>query len=170
MPKIPLIDIDSKNAHRIIKASYVLKIKVGGGGFCPKDLDKAKNTLAQAVHMFPAIAEQDVNRIRKTIYQVQQDGDQDAAIGAIQSAAAELLSHSLMFRFPLVGMVAESLVTFCEKITHITDLAAEVIFLHLRTLQIAIDEGPRAIREDDRAELLDGLHRACDSTLRQVLN
>ena len=161
---------DEKAFTKIIKASYVLKIKAGEGGFCPKDLKKAKHTMAQAVHMFPSIAEQDVNRIRETIYQLRRDGDQDAAISAIQSAAAELLSHSLMFRFPLVGMVAESLVVFCERITHVTDLAAEVILLHLRTLQIAIDEGPRAIREDDREELLEGLHRACESTLRQILN
>lgn len=151
---------------RIIKASFALKIKVGSGGFDPRNVQKAEKSLAMSTHLFPSVASQDIELIKQTLREFQQSNTSSNSVRTILGAAAELRSHSTMFQFPLVSKVAESLLEFCEKVNEMSPLVEEIVLLHLRTLQIAMDEGPRAINGNDRVELLSGLEKACEKALK----
>ncbi|MDB5478685.1 MAG: hypothetical protein JWM96_1180 [Alphaproteobacteria bacterium] len=151
----------------IIKASQELKRKAGTGGFDPAAIKNAETRLEAASLMFPAAAEQDISLIEEALELIAAKKPWKDIKLTIQAATVELKSHSIMFRFPLVTVIAESLLRFCGGLTEIQPLAGEVIGLHLKTLRIAINQGPRAITDNDRVALLSGLEKASAKVLRE---
>ncbi len=151
---------------RIIRATNELKLKVGGGGFSKIAVNNAEKRLDNASAVFPVAAEHDMTLIQDALRMIEDENvNFYEVLRKIRGACIELKSHSIMFKFPLVGKVAESLYEFCDKITAFTPLIIQVIALHLKTLKIAIDQGPRAIMPTDHKSLLVGLEMACSKAL-----
>lgn len=160
----------------IVKAFYGLKIKTGTGGFDAMNLKKAERRMENAAHLFPQVAADDLDLIEEMLERqsaqhvtgVATDDDQARAIHEhIVSSLVELKAHSTMFQFPVVTEILDNLLPFCLSLTHVTPLARDVITEHLRALKVAIAQGPRAITEQDRTELLSGLKQAVAKVLRK---
>jgi hypothetical protein len=150
---------------RIIRATNELKLKVGGGGFSPIAVMNATKRLENSSNLFPLTAEHDLELIQEALRMIEEEANFYEIIRKIRGACNELKSHSAMFKFPLVGKVADSLYDFCEKVTEFSPLIIQVIALHLKTLKIAIDQGPRAITAQDNQSLLVGLEMASTKAL-----
>lgn len=156
---------ESEGEVRVLKASYALKHKVGDGGFSPEAVKAATVRLESAVDLFPTIAAGDLAAIEQALAMIQSGDVSKNVLTKVYSACVELKSHSSMFKFPLVTMVAESLCVFLDAIQEVSEIVRQIISLHLKTLKIAIAEGPRAITEKDKDELLSGLEKASAKAL-----
>lgn len=151
---------------RIVKASYALKHKAGYGGFDPHAMKVAEKRLNEAANIFPTVAAGDLTIIEKALEAIHENGLSREVMRTVFAAAVELKSHSAMFKFPLVASVADSLCVFLDAVQNMSSDVREIIELHLKTLRIAIAQGPRAITEKDKIELLDGLEKACAKALK----
>ena len=158
---------DYTDGVKIIRATYELKIKAGTGGFAPEAIAAAEKRLAEAVTLFPVVAKKDLGEIEKILLELEQGNVSQELLLRVYSSATELKLNSQMFRYPLVTAVSESLCAFCESVVKASPLIAEVIALHLRTLKIAIEKGARAITDQDRVELLNGLEKANAKALKE---
>lgn len=152
---------------RVLKASYALKQKVGDGGFSAQAVKTATERLESAVDMFPTIAASDLAAIEQALKVIQTGDLSKPVLNKVYSACVELKSHGAMFKFPLVTMVADSLCVFLDAIKNVSMTIREVIALHLQTLKIAIAQGPRAITDKDKAELMSGLNKACVKAIEE---
>lgn len=150
----------------IIKAGYELKIKAGSGGFSPVAIAAAERRLEEAKSSFPTIARRDIQEIEEILLLLEQGEISKSLLWRVYAAGLELKLNSQMFQYPLVTAVSDSLCKFTDSVSLMSDLAAEVIALHLRTLKIAIEQGPRAITEQDKVELLSGLEKASEKATR----
>lgn len=158
-------EIVFSEAVRVEPKSFSLRKKAGTGGFDPKAIAAAEKRLADAKNMFPKIAAGDIDVISYAVSQLEHATQTKEWMERIQWAAAELMSNGTMFQYPLVGAVAQSLYNFMGKATNLSTLGREVILLHLHTLRVALEKGPRAITKEDQSELLDGLAKACAKAL-----
>lgn len=158
---------DQSDDVRIVKASYSLKQKAGDGGFSAAAVKAATQRLESAVELFPSVAAADLAAIEQALAMIQSGDLSKAVLTKVYAACIELKSHSSMFNFPLVTSVADSLCVFLDSIENVSMTIREIIALHLQTLKIAIAQGPRAITEKDKAELLAGLEKACAKALEE---
>lgn len=156
----------TKRKPIIIKAVHKLKIKTGPGGFDQRNIMMARKRLAEAAHMFPAVAAQDLTMLDEALLSAKSGADSIETKQRILAACTEIKAHSVMFQFPLVAEIAESLILFCDNLKMYSDVAYEVIAEYLKALRIAIGEGPRAITPHDRDSLLQDLSKATDKVLR----
>lgn len=158
---------DQPDNVRIVKASYALKHKAGDGGFAPEAVKAATQRLENAVEMFPTIAAGDLEAIEEALKAIRLGDLSKDILNKVYGACVELKSHGSMFQFPLVTKVAESLCAFLDAIEKTSTTIREIIALHLETLKLAIAQGPGAITEKDKAELLSGLEKACAKALEE---
>ncbi len=155
----------SEPEAKILKANYTLKQKAGDGGFSPEAVRAAMNRMESAVDLFPTIASGDLEAIEQALKIIRTGDISKPVMDKVYSACIELKAHGTMFRFPLVTMVADSLCVFLDSIQNMSMIVREIIELHLQTLKIAIGQGPRAITDKDKVELLNGLQKACAKAL-----
>lgn len=180
-PQEPVTPVKAPKDPIIVKAFYGLKIKTGTGGFDAMNVKKAERRLANAAHIFPQVAADDLMLIEEMLERhtsqqqnlqptsdaaTEQEGDCDLHENIV-SSLVELKAHSTMFQFPVVTEILDNLLPFCLSLTQLTPLARDVIHEHLRALKVAIAQGPRAITEQDRTELLSGLKQAVAKVLRK---
>lgn len=156
----------SSSDVKIEKASLNLKRKAGDGGFDPRAIAMAERRLSAAKDLFPKIAAGDIDVITYALSQLEHATQTKEWFERMQWAAAELKANSVMFQYPLVARVAESLCEFFELAGDINLLGREVISLHLKALQIAMEKGSQAVTEEDEVELLSGLAKASMKALQ----
>jgi len=156
---------DSDKSVKVIRATYEAKQKVGGGGFDDKMIFAAEKRMKDAAEIFPSAAKHDMDKLDVILGEIRKGNVSDDLVLRIKTSAHEIKVNGQMFQYPLVSAVAESLVMFCQTIKLFSPLAIEVVALHLKTLKIALDQGPRAIIERDRVEILSGLEKACAKAL-----
>ena len=151
---------------KIVRATYDLKMKVGGGGFKTDAIQRAEKRLADAKTIFPSAAKHDIDKLDLILDEVRKGNVSADLIEKIKISAQEIRVNGQMFQYPLVSAVAASLYEFCEAIQTLSPITIEVIALHLKTLKIALGEGPRAITPRDRDELFTGLEKASAKALK----
>jgi len=156
---------DADKPVKVVRATYEAKQKVGGGGFSDKMIQAAEKRMKDAAEIFPSAAKHDMDKLNAILAEIRNGNVSQELVLRIKTSAHEIRVNGQMFQYPLVSAVAESLVSFCEAIKTLSGLPVEVIALHLKTLKIALDQGPRAIMERDRVELLSGLEKACAKAL-----
>ena len=152
---------------KISKATNMLKKKAGSGGFDPRAIAAAEKRLSEAKNLFPKIAASDIQVIGYALNQLQHATQTKEWMDRIQWAAAELRSNGTMFQYPLVAAVAHSLCEFFDKAKQLSALGRKVVALHLQTLQIALEQGPRAVTKNDETELLSGLAKASAKAMQE---
>jgi 5,10-methylene-tetrahydrofolate dehydrogenase/methenyl tetrahydrofolate cyclohydrolase len=165
-PRPEIVFSDAPEVH-ISKATNLLKKKAGSGGFDPRAVAAAEKRMAEAANLFPKIAASDIEVISYALRQLEHATQTKEWMERIQWAAAELKSNSIMFQYPLVAAVAQSLCEFFEKSKALTALGREVVALHLQTLRIALEQGPRAVTKNDETQLLSGLGKASAKALQE---
>jgi hypothetical protein len=160
---------DENVPPRIIKPPNALKHKVGNGGINDKAAAMAERRLDNSAEIFPTIAANEMKIIEEALASIEKGDTSEDVMMRVYAACIELKSHSAQFKFPLVTAMADGLCNFLDAIGTINPIATAtaVISLYLKTLKIAIAQGPRAVEERDRVELLSGLERACQKALAE---
>lgn len=164
---VPPKDDEPDPNVKVLKASFSLKNRVGSGGIEAANIEAAEKRLREAKMLFPQVAAADLQVIELAIDKLQKDVDVATELENIHTSALELKSNGAMFQFPLVTAVAQSLADFLEEMPGLTPMGRNVIMVHLKTLHVALAQGPRAVTPNDEAELLFGLKKAREKALSQ---
>jgi hypothetical protein len=121
---------------RIIKASTLLQAKVGLGPLDEKTLRRCQDVMDNNKVDFAPLAREDLNRLYTVIRQAQ-DGDmnRNEAARAITGPVMRLKAHASLFRYPLIGALANIMLGFLESLTEMDKDALEIVDAHHQTLK-----------------------------------
>ncbi len=149
---------------RMIKATTILQAKVGLGPLDEKLLERAKDVMENNKVDFAPLAKEYLSQLYDVMKRVHAgELSRDAAVEAMNAPVMQLKAHASMFRYTLIGQLANIMMSFLESVSVIDDDVVEIVEAHHRTLKTIVikkmegDGGPAG--EQLKAELNDAVKR-----------
>jgi hypothetical protein len=164
--KTIMTDVESKaeKKARMIKASTLLQAKVGLGPLDEKVLNRCQDVMDNNKVDFAPLAREYLATLGDVIDQARAgELNRDRAMHAITEPVMQLKAHASMFRYTLVGDLANIMMSFLESITEIDSNVIDIVDAHHKTLKTIISkklegDGGRS-GETLKSELNDAIRR-----------
>ena len=130
--------IETKKA-RIIKASRILQAKIGMGPLDTSAVRRCEELMLNADIDFGPLAHDYLTRLGEAVRQTRAaELRGNLAIEAMTEPVMQLKAHAAMFRYPLVGDLANIMLGFLETITSMDHHVLDIVEAHHRSLKTIV--------------------------------
>lgn len=152
---------------RIIKATHVLKAKIGSGPLDVKAVARAQDVIDNNSYDFAPMAKHYLAKLSDTIHETRDCLlTKEEATGRMSEIIMQLKANSPIFRYKLIGSLASLMLGFLESLDKIDNDALEIVEAHHKTLRAIVTkkiEGDGgAMGEKLQQELKDAIRRYSD--------
>lgn len=160
---------DSKKV-RVIKANTMLQAKVGKGPLDEKAVRRCQEVMDANKVDFAPLAREYLARLDDAVRQAREGLlSRERAVQSMTEPVMQLKAHASMFRYTLIGALANIMLGFLESAETIDEDAIDIVEAHHKTLKAIIAnkmEGDGGVRgEKLKAELKDACARYYARTL-----
>lgn len=151
------------NKANIIKASYKLQHKVGAGPLDEEKVKESQKVIEENNVDFAPLALDILDRLNKAVQKAQTDNTNMSEIKAILTAPVmELKANAAIFKYALIGNMANIMLSFLETITQMDNDAVEIVKAHHNTLHMIVVKKMSGDGGAGGKMLLKELQQACD--------
>lgn len=131
--------VDQAKKARVIKANTILQAKVGLGPLDNKVLDRCEDVMENNKIDFAPVAREYLMLLEDSIQQTREGKyDHIVAIESMTGPVMQLKAHASMFRYTLVGKLANIMLSFLESVEAIDDDVISIVEAHHRTLKTIV--------------------------------
>ncbi len=124
---------------KVIKADYLLKDKIGSGHIPPEVIEKCEDIVANTSFDFAPYAKDILDQLYTTIEQARNRNiPLESATEEMTSQVMQLKANAPMFKYILVGNLANIMLSFLESMDCIDGHALEIVSAHHKTLTTII--------------------------------
>ena len=153
-----------KNKARIIKANRLLQAKVGMGPLDQKAVERSQKVLDENKVDFAPMAAEFLEKLSTGVKNARAgNGSTEEILQGMAEPVMQLKANAGMFNYPLLGDLANIMLSFLETIENIDKDVIEIVDAHHKTLTLIIkakmhgDGGPQG--EELKKELRDACKR-----------
>jgi hypothetical protein len=133
------IDMTAPKKARIIKASRMLQAKIGMGPLDERTVERCQKVMDSNTYDFSPLAEQYLNRLAETIERAKKGTiSKGRAVELMTETVMQLKANASMFRYGLVGKLANIMLGFLESVDDIDPLVIEIVEAHHKTLKAIV--------------------------------
>lgn len=139
-----------------------LRLKAGYGGVDPAVMERAEVFIQTNDVDFTDIAKSILDRLDKAVESVKRDNHRSKeGINRMVGPIMELKANGAMFKYALLGDVADIVLDFLENIDFLNDDAFEIVSIHRKTLRIIVNSQLRGTGGKQGSILIGELTDAC---------
>jgi hypothetical protein len=133
------VEIAETKKPRVIKANYMLQAKVGSGPLDAKKVEACERVMQENTVDFAPMAKVYLDALADAIDKAQ-SGELalKEAVAAMTSPVMELKANAAIFRYNLVGNLANVMLSFLEAIKELDKTVIEIVTAHHKTLSAII--------------------------------
>tara|TARA_R110002124_G_scaffold287216_1_gene471374 strand:- start:60359 stop:60880 length:522 start_codon:yes stop_codon:yes gene_type:complete len=155
-------DTEKVKAKTIV-ASKLLQAKVGRGQIREDQALACKKALETSTSDFEPVALEFLNSLEHAIDNAtnSSDSDLEAHKALLFKPIFDLKANAKMFKYDLVSIMANIMVTFLEKITHLDKDAVEIVKAHHQTLTLIVQKKMNGTGGEAGKALAKELQSAC---------
>lgn len=131
-----------KTKARTIAASKLLQTKAGRGQIREDQAAACQDALETSTSNFEPVAMEFLNKLERALSEAanSDDGDLEAHKAKLFQPIFDLKANAKMFKYDLVSIMANIMVSFLEKITHLDKDAVEIVKAHHNTLTLIVQK------------------------------
>lgn len=130
-----MIDMEEKKQPRVIKANYVLQAKIGSGPLDSKTVEKCQKVIDNNDVDFAPLAIQFLDTLKKAIEEARQGNvNLEESIQTMTQPVMELKANAKIFKYDLIGNLANVMLSFLEAIKTMDKNVIEIVDAHHKTL------------------------------------
>lgn len=130
-------DVETK----VIKASYVLQSKVGSGPLDEEKVRESQRVIETNKVDFAPMGLQFLEQLEVVLEEAKKTDIAPAELREqITQPIMQLKANASMFKYDLVGSLANIMLSFLESIKEVDDEAYEIVGAHHKTLKAIIDK------------------------------
>lgn len=135
-----MIDMEEKKPEaRVIKANYVLQAKVGSGPLDAKTVSRCQAVMDNNTVDFSPLAKEILNKLKTAIDDAKNGKtDLEEAKQAMTQPVMELKANAKIFKYDLIGNLANVMLSFLEAIKTMDNHVIEIVNAHYKTLTAII--------------------------------
>lgn len=137
--KIDMVDISEEKKVKIIKATHMLRIKVGAGGLDEELIGQCQDILDKNEVDFTPMALNYLAELREAMQNIK---DRDIFIKdplqSLTKPVMQLKANAAPFKYDLVGRLATIMLNFLETIKTVDEDVLKIIDAHHKTLSAII--------------------------------
>ncbi len=124
---------------RVIKANYVLQAKVGSGPLDAKKIEVCEKIMEANTVDFAPMAKIYLDALAAAIFNAQKgEISLEEARAAMTSPVMELKANAAIFKYNLIGNLANVMLSFLESIKQLDKTVIEIVNAHHKTLTAII--------------------------------
>jgi hypothetical protein len=148
---------------RTIAASKLLQTKAGRGQIRADQIAACQDALETSTSNFEPVAMEFLNKLGRALSEVANsgDGDLEAHKAKLFQPIFDLKANAKMFKYDLVSIMANIMVSFLEKITHLDKDAVEIVKAHHNTLTLIVQKKMNGTGGEAGKALAKELQSAC---------
>lgn len=129
-----------KKPTKIIKADYLLKDKIGAVKFDDNIVSQCQSILDHNEIDFSPYAKEILNELNTAISESKEiEACRETSKKELITPVMKLKANAPMFRYDLIGNLANIMLNFLESIPELDDHAIEIVSAHHKTLSLIID-------------------------------
>jgi hypothetical protein len=133
------IEMTEKKQPRVIKANYVLQAKVGSGPLDPKVVEKCQSVIDNNDVDFAPLAKEFLDKLAEAIASARSGNcDTQSVINNMSSPVMELKANAALFKYDLIGKLANVMLSFLESVKMIDKTVIEIVDAHHKTLSVIV--------------------------------
>lgn len=127
---------------KIHKASRILQAKIGSGPIDEATVEKCQDVIDNNDVDFKPLAEDYLDKLSKAMANIEQNPDLsvEAGIESLTAPVMQLKANAPTFQYPLIGRLANVMLSFLESIRMLDKDALAIVEAHQRTLQAIIQK------------------------------
>ncbi len=154
---------DHSNKVRIIRATHLLRSKVGTGTLSPEIIEECQRVIEENDIDFSPLAREFLDELAQTIRQTRsREISEQEAVEKMTSCVMQLKANAAVFHYRLVGNLAQVMLGFLESLTHIDNNALEIVDAHHKTLNAIIAKQMKGDGGKYGRQLQEELTHACE--------
>lgn len=135
---IDMVDNNGKPA-KIIKADTSLQKKIGNGPLDERIVTRCQNVIDNNGVDFGPLAQEFLTKLRDAIATARKGSKTDkSAIQSMTEPVMQLKANAAVFRYTLIGNLANVMLGFLEAVNTVDDDVLEIISAHEKTLSVII--------------------------------
>ena len=124
---------------RVHKASNLLQAKVGTGKIDEGTVERCQNIMDNNDVEFAPVAKEFLDKLSSAIQEARKDdADKDAAVKSITEPVMQLKANAAMFKYHLVGNLANVMLSFLEAVKELDNDVIEIVSAHHQTLSAIV--------------------------------
>lgn len=152
----------AKKKGRVIKASTLLQAKVGLGPLDQKVLRRCQDVMDNNKVDFTPLAREYLRKLEGAVKDTR-DGlfNRNKAVQMMTEPVMQLKAHASMFKYTLIGTLANIMLSFLESIREIDDDVLEIVEAHHKTLKTIVSKKMEGDGGEHGKTLQDELNQAC---------
>lgn len=133
------IEMSESKKARVIKANHMLQAKVGSGPLDERVVERCQEVMDSNEVDFGPLADEYLKKFSKAISEVNV-GDKDIrqSIQDMTEPVMELKANAAIFRYTLVGNLANVMLSFLEAVTVLDQDVMQIVDAHHKTLSAII--------------------------------
>lgn len=132
----------TKVKPKIIKATHDLQAKAGGGEIPKEKVERAEKVIENNAINFSEIAEKFLSQLKTAIDNARLgEAVPEVLIAKLTEPVMQLKANARMFKYDLVGTLANIMLGFLEHIIKLDKDVLDIIEAHLKTLTLIIHRG-----------------------------
>ncbi|MBK6895785.1 MAG: hypothetical protein IPH06_04260 [Alphaproteobacteria bacterium] len=157
------------NNVRIIRATNLLRSKIGTGKISPEVIQECQKVIEENDIDFSPLAREFLDSLAQTIRRTRsREISEQQAVERMAGCVMQLKANAAVFHYRLVGNLAQVMLGFLESLTHIDDNALEIVDAHHKTLNAIIAKQMKGDGGQHGQELQQELIRACERYKRNT--
>lgn len=129
--------MDGSKKAKVIKANYMLQSKVGSGPVDQQTLQRCQEVMDNNNVDFAPLAMEYLDKLSEAIKKAREQGSamgKDQVVQSITAPVMQLKANASIFRYNLVGNLANVMLSFLESIKAVDEEAIQIVEAHHKTL------------------------------------
>ena len=134
-----MIEMQETKKPKVIKANYTLQAKVGSGPLDAKKVEECQKVMDNNTVDFAPMATEILDRLNKAIENAREGNiELEQAVQDMTQPVMELKANAAIFRYDLIGNLANVMLSFLESVKTMDKTAIEIVNAHHKTLTAII--------------------------------
>lgn len=151
-----------QKAVRIHKASFLLQVKVGSGSITERTIERCQAVIDNNDFDFTVMAGAHLDRLEMALAVAKQEpGDQFPVIRDMILPVMELKANASIFRYGLIGALANVMLGFLEAVKTLDEDIIEIVEAHHRILEVVVSKKMAGDGGQTGARMKEELENAC---------
>jgi hypothetical protein len=134
-----MTDMPDEKDAKTIKANNLLQAKVGSGPLDPKVVQRCQDVMDSNTFDFTPLADEYLAKLSVALNQARSgEVSLDHTVQSMREAVMQLKAHASIFRYLLVGNLANVMLSFLEHISTLDQDVINIVDAHHRTLKAIV--------------------------------
>ena len=133
------IEMTEKKQPKVIKANYALQAKVGSGPLDTQKVEACQKVMDNNDVDFAPMAMDILNKLKPAIDDAKNGADDvQQSVEKMTQPVMELKANAALFRYDLIGNLANVMLSFLEAVKTLDNTAIEIVNAHHQTLSAIV--------------------------------